>query len=322
MQVAALYLFYLIAKRFLGDPWALSATMILGFDTVFFIHGGALLIDMPSFLFSFLAIELYFRKRYGWSATSMGLAFLSREMSIFAFVTLAAYHLAANKSRLRAALKLGLRYTLLALLVFGSLLWLYDLSYRPPVATYVTDVLSQNVLVDANGIPVSTVTSTIQITSQDVIWNPIQHVLFIYRYHGPGGIVLAAPYAPYQYAWNWILPIDPFNSPTYYGVSVMISTPTGIQEYSPISYVAQANLALWYGIWPAIVGLIVAFKQKKEWATALFMGVGIASNYAPWLTLSLLTRRIGFNYYMIYTLPYIALALSSHGNCCPPNSEK
>ena len=77
MQIAALYIFYLIARRLLGNPWALGATMLLGLDMVFFIHGGTLLIDMPAFLFCFLAIELYFRKHYWLSASSMGLAFLS-----------------------------------------------------------------------------------------------------------------------------------------------------------------------------------------------------------------------------------------------------
>lgn len=322
MQIAALYLFYLIAKRFLGDRWALGATMLLGFDTVFFIHGGALLIDMPSFLFGFLAIELYFRKRYSWSAVSMGLTFLSREMSIFTFITLAAYHLAVNRKKFRVAMKLGLRYTLLALLVFGSLLWVYDLSYRPPTATYVTNVLSQNVLVDTNGVPISTVTTIVQVTSYDEIWNPIQHVLFIYHYHGPEGIVLETPYEPYDSAWNWILPTDPFNSPTYYGISVLESTANGVQEYSPILYVAQANLALWYGIWPAIAGVLVAFWRRKEWLTALFAGVGIASNFLPWLVISLLTRRIGFNYYMIYTLPYVALGLVFTWRMLPPRIGK
>ena len=66
------------------------------------------MLDMAGFLFSFLAIELYFRNHYGWSAASMGLAFLAREFSIFAFVTIAIYHLAINRKMLKGALKIGL----------------------------------------------------------------------------------------------------------------------------------------------------------------------------------------------------------------------
>ncbi|MGA3297145.1 MAG: hypothetical protein ABSD41_06810 [Candidatus Bathyarchaeia archaeon] len=68
-------------------------------------------------------------------------------------------------------------------------------------------------------------------------------------------------YAPYLYAWNWILPVDiapnlhvafdPFNSPSYYAVAVDISKGATVTHYIPIWYRAQANLALWYGIRPA-----------------------------------------------------------------------
>ena len=311
MQVIALYLFYLIGKRLLGHLWAFGATAILAFDPVFFIHGGALLIDMPSFLFGFLAIELYMRRRYGWSATSMGLAFLSREMSIFYFAALAIYHFFTNRQQLRPALKLGLLFTLIALLIFGSLLWFYDLAYKPPISTSVTDIVSQQVLIGGNGTAVSTALVTSQSISQQVIWNPIQHLLFIYNYHGPNGIVLNASYEPYQYAWNWILPVDPFNVPTYYRVDVTVTTGSITQDYAPIWYAAQPNLSLWYGFWPAIAGLVYAIARKKEEsATAVLILSGIILNFAPWVALSLLVRRIGFNYYMIWTLPFIALGLA------------
>jgi 4-amino-4-deoxy-L-arabinose transferase-like glycosyltransferase len=326
MEIAALYVFYLIARRLLGNPWALGATMLLGLDTVFFIHGGALLIDMPAFLFCFLAIELYFRKHYWLSASSMGLAFLAREMSIFYFLALAVYHIGANwnwKSlkAMKPAFKLGVRYMLLALIIFGITLWAYDLRYLPPRTTSVTNVVNARIILGAQGAPISTVYSTIHSTSKDVIWNPVQHVEFIYHYHGPEGMnFLNETYAPYLYAWNWILPVDvapnlqvkfdPFNSPLYYSVGVDVTRGTVQTHYIPIWYRAQANLALWWGIWPSIAGLAWAFKRKKERLTALFLTVGIVGNFTPWLTLSVLVRRIGFNYYMIYTLPFVALALA------------
>ncbi len=311
MQVLALYLFYLIAKRLLGDPWAMGATMLLAFDTVFFIHGGTLLIDMPAFLFGFLAIELYFRKRYSWSAASMGLAFLAREMSMFMFGALAIYHIAVNRRTLKPAFRTGLRYTLIALVVFGGLLWVYDIRYTPPTATSITNFVTRNVVIGPSGTAITTIVTTSQSTGAlNVIWNPVQHVLFIANYHGPHGLVINETYAPYQYAWNWILPVDPFNSPTYYRTDVTVTANGKPTHYTPIWYHAQANLALWYGIWPAIVGLALAFIRKKDWETALFIAGGIALNFTPWVVLSLAVRRIGFNYYMIYTLPFIALGLA------------
>jgi hypothetical protein len=274
------------------------------------------------FLFGFLAIELYFRKRYGWSAASMGLAFLSREMSIFLFLALAAYHLVANKSAIRPALKIGLRYALIALIVFGSLLWMYDFKYLPASATTVTNIAYNNVVLGPNGTAITTITSVIQSTSKQVIWNPVQHVLFIYNYHGPQGMVVNETYAPFEYAWNWILPThfgpngpftasidDLFNSPTYYRVDVDVSSGTGkATHYIPIWYDAQANLALWYMIWPGLAALALALKRRQELAATVFILVGILANFIPWLVLSVAVRRIGFNYYMIYTLPFVALA--------------
>jgi 4-amino-4-deoxy-L-arabinose transferase-like glycosyltransferase len=319
MQIGALYLFYLIAKRFLGDPWALGATMLLGLDTIFFIHGGALLIDMPSFLFGFLAIELYFRKRYGWSAASMGLALTAREMSIFLFATLGVYHIVTNRKTLKPAFKIGSRYLLLTLAVFGGLMFMYDLKYLPPKSVTVTNTMLENTVQNANGSAITTIVGTIQSVSEDLIWNPIAHVLFIAQYHGPQGLVLNQTYAPYQYAWNWILPNDPFNSPTYYRVDVDVATGGIFKHYSPVWYYSQANLPLWYGIWIAIAGLSYAIKTRKEMGTASFMLMGIVSNYLPWVAMSLLVRRIGFNYYMIYTLPFIALGLAFTWKLLPTN---
>jgi 4-amino-4-deoxy-L-arabinose transferase-like glycosyltransferase len=349
MEIAFLYVFYLLAKRFLGDPWALGATMLLGLDTLFFIHGGTLLIDMPMFLFGFLAVELYFRKHYVLSAVNMGLAFTAREMSIFLFAALGIYHLYVNRKSLKPGLKIGLRYALIALLVFGVLMEAYDLRYQPARAISVTNSVNANIVLNATGKPITTIYSTSASTSKDLILNPIDHVLFIYRYHGPGGIIINEPYAPYQYAWNWILPFDPvpqngtyqtpdpFSSPTYFRVDVAVSTGGVTNHYTPIWYHAQANLALWYAFWPALIGLVYALYSRKKTgqevivgkptreeslnehtgesetndvrATSLFILSGMLLNFAPWLALSILVRRIGFNYYMIYTLPFVALGV-------------
>jgi hypothetical protein len=356
MEIAFLFIFYLIAKRFFGDPWALGATMLLGLDTIFFIHGGTLLIDMPMFLFGFLAVELYFRKHYLLSAASMGLAFTAREMSIFLVAALGIYHLYVNRRSLKPGLKIGLKYMLIALIVFGALMQAYDWKYEPAQAVSVTNSVNANIVLNATGLPITTIFSTSASTSKDLITNPVQHVLFIFHYHGPGGIVIQEAYAPFQFAWNWILPFDPvpqngtyqspdpFSAPTYFRVDVAVTAGGVTKHYTPIWYHAQANLALWYAFWPALVGLVYGlFKRRTrrdivasagdlakdrtrvregppaenayqlaasdQRATSLFILSGLILNYAPWLALSILVRRIGFNYYMIYTLPFIALGV-------------
>jgi len=320
MQIAVLYLFYLIAKRFLGDPWALGATALLGLDTVFFIHGGALLLDMSGFLFGFLAFELYFRKRYGWSALSMGLALLSRVMCVFYFLTLAVYHLAANRRAIKSAVRIGLRYVTVSMLVFGILLWVYDVKWQAYEVVSATNVIRRNIILGPGGDPIATRTTTEQSISKEMIWNPVQHVFYMIRYHtSPALLLLKEPYRSYHSAWNWVLPIhispngtlmtDVLEAPTYFRIDVTVSSPKGVARYSPIWYRAAANPMLWYGIWLGIVGLFFAFRRKPDRLTPVLISTGLLSNFTPWLVMSVLVRKLGFNYPMLYTLPFVALAI-------------
>lgn len=312
MSIAALYLFYLIAKKFLGDPWGLGATMFLGLDSVFFIHGGILVLDATGFLFCFLAFELYLRGRRDWSAVAMGLAFLSRIMAIFYFATLITYHLYSNRRQLKHALKVSARYTLVALLVFGVLLSAYDQVYKPPTYTAIENYVFLNVLQDTNGNPITTVASTSQSISQGgIMTNAVDNVLYYMRYHGPGGIVINETYSPYQYAWNWVIPsFSPNDFATYYSVDVTVAGPEGAKHSIPIWYVEALNPAVVYGFWLTIIALGVALWRRRDRETVTMVIAGIVLNYSPWLIMSVLVRRIGFNYYMIWPLPFIVLGLA------------
>ncbi len=324
VSTVGLYLFYLVAKRLLGgNPWALGATILLGLDTVFFIHGGILLLDGPAFMLGLLTLELYFRKEYWWSAVSMGLAFFDREFTVFIFITLIAYHIAVNRGALKQTAKFLSRYTLAALLVLFVLLWAYDIHFQPAQATTIMSNINTNVVLGQSGQPVTTIIQTFVSTSSEIVWNPVQNFMFMLNYHGAQGIVLneTAVHA-YEHPLFWILPVDPFDSATYYSVAVTVTEGNAVNEYIPIWYRAQPNLPLWYGIWPAALGLALAFIRRKEWETALFMAVGIGSNYLPWLVLDMLVRRIGFNYYYIYTLPFIALGFVFAIKMLPTNRAK
>jgi len=311
ISTAGLYLFYLVAKRLLGgDPWALGATILLGLDTIFFIHGGVLLLDAPAFMLGFLTLELYFRKKYWWSAACMGLAFFDREFAVFIFITLIAYHIAVNRGALKQTVKFLSRYTLIALLVLFILLWAYDVHYQPPQSKMILSNVGANVVVGQNGQAITTIFQTVESTSSNVMWNPVQNIIFEWGYNGPHGIVLnETTTQPFEHPVDWILPVDPFNQPTYFRVDVSVTAGNVTNDYTPIWYHAQPNLPLWYGIWPAVAGLAVAFVRRKEWEAALFIAVGIGSNYLPWVALDMLVRRVGFNYYFIYTLPFVALGL-------------
>ena len=324
ISTVGLYFFYLVAKRILGgDPWALGATILLALDTVFFIHGGILLLDGPAFMLGFLTLELYFRKKYSWSAMSMGLAFFDREFTLFIFVTLVAYHIAVNRHTLKQATRFLSRYTLVSLLVLFILLWAYDAHFQPAQATTLVSNVNSDVILGQNGQPITTIIRTFESTSSNIMWNPAQNLMYEFNYHGPHGIVLnETTIHAYEHPVDWILPIDPFDQATYYRVDVVVTTGNVTNDYTPIWYQAQPNLPLWYGIWPAALGLAIAFIRRKEWESALFIAVGIGSNYLPLVVLDLLVRRIGFNYWMLYTLPFIALGLAFAIKMLPTNKAK
>jgi len=100
------------------------------------------------------------------------------------------------------------------------------------------------------------------------------------------------------------------NAPTYFRVDVDVSGPEGTTHYVPIWYQAMPNPFLWYGFWLGVVGLALCVWKRQELETVTFITSGFLLNYVPWSGISLMAKRIGFNYYMIYALPFAALAIA------------
>jgi 4-amino-4-deoxy-L-arabinose transferase-like glycosyltransferase len=339
MGIGSLYLLYLIAKRLIGDPWALGATMLLGFDSIWFIHSGTLLLEMPMFLFVLLGIELYLRHHPWLSAVSMGVAFFSREMAFFPFFALVCYHIYTHRKAIKPALKLTLKYGLLVFVICSLLTQSYDNAYHPYSATASVLYVGKNVVMN-NSTALTTITSTSASTTGIMMKTFVDNMVFMWAYHGPTGMNFPnEPYAPFKYPWNWILPFDPMpykanatevfpvilpdtvqnqkivwfppeplSAPTYYRVDVVVGSGNNTRHYTPIIYTAQANLALWYWFIPGLAVLVWAFRKGRDKAPAFFIGAGMLASYLPWLFIGLTVKRIGFNYYMIYALPFIALA--------------
>jgi len=222
---------------------------------------------------------------------------------------------------LKSALIIGVRYTLIALLVFVCLLGVYDAAFHPVIGTTYTTIYTTVYVWGGNGTArhvISTYISTSVSSSGQTITNPVQHISWLLNYHtsfAPGG----ASYAPYDYAYNWISPIDlngnhtliMFNTAYYYRLDVFVTSGGTTVDYTPIWYQEQGNLALWYGIWPAMGFLVYELIRKpQERPTALFMMTGILATYLPWVIYSLPGHLFQFNYYMIWSLPFIAMGLA------------
>jgi hypothetical protein len=332
-QVGALYFFFLIAKRFMGDRWGLAATMLLGFDTVWFIHGGLLLNDTTMFFFALGATELYFRKKYWQSATMMGLALLSREMVIFWALALVAYHFYANRASVKPALKVGLKYAIVAFAVFFIILSAYDLAAHPQTGTSVGVIQSQNVVLNGTT-PFTTVTSDFTSTSTQFIENALQHVEYVYDSFGPGAYATAGgAYRPYKDPLSWIEPFVVHNGTiqsafwvvdSYLTTNVTTSVNGVVASSYLIHYYSyQDNPAVWYGFIPCVAVCAYALYKRKETEAAFYMLSGAVANYAPWLALGIFdSTRMGFNFYGIYTLPFSAMGFTFFFKTLPPKYGK
>jgi dolichyl-phosphate-mannose--protein O-mannosyl transferase len=102
-----------------------------------------------------------------------------------------------------------------------------------------------------------------------------------------------------------------FNTAYYYRLDVFVTYNGTTTDYAPIWYQEQGNLALWYGIWPAMGFLIYGLIRKpQDRPTALFIMTGILATYLPWVVYNLIGNLFQFNYYMIWSLPFIAMGLA------------
>ena len=101
----SLPLLYLLVRKVGGDrPLAYVATVLLGLDTMFFVHSSAALIDVHMVFFSFMAFVAYFYRvrvwkldRFAVSGALMGVAGLTKETAVFLGLTLLTYHLLAGE---------------------------------------------------------------------------------------------------------------------------------------------------------------------------------------------------------------------------------
>lgn len=332
MCIASLYVFYLIAKRFMSKKYALIATAFLSFDVMFFVHGSIFILDMPAILFGLLGMERYFAKSYKWSAVAFAVSFLMKELGLFFLFATILYHVFTNihlhrqhkiktpegfkspngfkevskVSKYLNLKKLGVFFFIL-ILVAGGGLWVYDIVYKPATGTTVWQSVSNTVVVNETGIPVTTLTTINNVTSQSLITNPIAHIQFALNYFT--GLVPAIETAEkdLRQPWTWILPIgNIFNSPVYFGVV----TTTGTVSKSIIAWTSQISPFVEYMLVPLFIFSLYMIIRKKD---ALKQGIlsiaWILSSYMPWLILGLFIQRMTFNYYFIYTIPSLALGI-------------
>ncbi len=310
MSVLSLYVFYLIARRFLDGKYALLATAFLSFDVMYFVNGSIFILDLPAILFGLLGIELYFAKRYKWSAVAFGVAFLMKELALLLIGAVFIYHILTHLSLKKHLSKVNIQkfgsFFLVLLLVGGGGLWVYDVVYKPTTSTVLVQNINENIVVDANGATLTTITSTSNFTVSNYITNPVEHMLFAFGYFSGLAPTINTTEANYRPPWSWILPIgDVFNSPHYFSVAV---TSDNVSKVT-VDYVSQVTPTVAYMLVPILAVALWSLLKKSNVKVALFYISWITATYLPWFLFGLFVQRMTFNYYFIYTIPALALGI-------------
>ena len=311
--IVALYAFYLIAKRFMPEKYALFAATILLFDIMFFVHGSVFVLDMPSICFGLVGIYLYLTKKHKWSALSLGISILMYATGALFALAVLIYHITTHLNLKKYSSKLNWKkfasFLIILTLTVGGGLWLYDVVYHPSSATTVYQSVGVNKIIDQNGNMVTTQTSTQNITESTLITNPIQNILFEWRYMTGLSLALNTSATQYRPPWSWILPIgNSLNPPHYFTVSVS----SGGKSITPIDWVSQITPFVEYMLIPiAIIALVMIVRKKDKSNTGLFLLSWMLATYVPWVILGIrgYPNWTNFNYYMLDTIPMCALGI-------------
>ena len=309
-SVASLFVFYLIARRFMSERHALLATAFLSFDVLFFVNGSIFILDVPAILFGLLGIELYLAKKYKWCGAAFGVSFLMKELGLFFLGVVIVYHVFTHLNVKKQFNRLSIRkfgsFFLILLLVGGGGLWIYDVAYKPPMSTTLIQNINQNIVVDPNGTTLTTITTTSNSTVSEYITNPVQHMLFSWGYFSGLAPAINTTEADFRPPWTWILPIgDIFNSPHYFSVAVTVGEVTT----TTVDYISQITPTVAYMLLPILAVALWNLAKKKETKLSLFFTAWIATTYLPWLIFGIFVQRMTFNYYFIYTIPALALGI-------------
>jgi len=261
---------------------------------------------------------LYFAKKYKWAALDFGVSFLMKELGLLFLGAVLIYHILTHRAVKKYFNKLDLRkfvsFLLVLLLVAGGGLWVYDLAYKPTISTVLVQNVNQNIVVDANGTTLTTMTTTINSTIERYITNPVEHMMFAWGYFSGLAPAINTTEANFRPPWAWILPIgDIFNSPHYFSVAVT----SGNVSKTITDYVSQVTPMVAYMLVPILAVALWNLAKKKDTQLSLFYIAWITATFLPWLLFGIFVQRMTFNYYFIYTIPALALGIPYFWNSLP-----
>lgn len=298
--VASIYVFYLIALKFLSREKALLASCFLGFETLFFIHTSLLLLEGPPLFFALVGFLAYLKGRYFVSGLAMGLSVLSKEWGVYFVFALILYHLFVMPkhdllNQLRNNAVKTILFFAIMIAAFALPMWVYDLIYKPYA------------------------------TGFGALTNPLLN--FEYYYHYQSLLTGCGSTTAWNcYPWNWIIPFN-INPSGYYVVTTTITTtlPNGVQRVvttHPIDWLGIGNLAIWYAIWPIAAMILYRTVTRKLTKVDGLIATWIAATYLPWYYVSLVLHRVEYSFYFLNVDPALALGIPVLISSIVPDSNR
>jgi predicted membrane-bound dolichyl-phosphate-mannose-protein mannosyltransferase len=266
---------------------AYYASLLLAFDTLFFVHSSIAVIDVHGIFFALLSFLFYFSKLHLWkfdrlilAGISLALAGLSKETSIFFLFFLLSYHLLFGGGAFRSRLLDSIKISVIVAVVFSIGLQIFDTLMAPSVGTF------------------------------------LSHLRFIITYGssltGPGWIdsLLKTPITPF----DWLL----FYSPVgYYITNVTVTAGESVIKYVGIGYYGITNkLETWLTfLWaPYVIYLLVKQRRNKieqettsaDFRLANFSLFWLIWTYFPYVLLYLF-GRVTYPFYLLPAVPAMAI---------------
>lgn len=277
LGVGAILLVYRAADRVAGRPGpALLAAALLAFDNLAFVHGRIFTLEVFQLAFMLLGLDWYVRRRYALAGAGIALAALCKISGALVLPALALYECLVLL-RLEPATRAAWRPALRRIGVTGLS---FALCFLVLLAMF------------------------------DRAWvgygQPFEHLQRITGY----GVALRAPRGPsgiQSYPWQWL-----WNDVqiSYFRVDRQIKVGEREIESRPLIWFRGAMNPYVLALLPPGLGFVAWswWRRRPEARLGALALAWFAANYLPFLGVAIASHRIMYLYYVLPSVPAIALA--------------
>lgn len=310
-----LYFLFRVVRQHVTKNNAILICIIVSFDTLIFVHSSLMLRDIPVLAMGFLALYLFFKKKYYFMGLILGCGALIKETMFFFLVFIALYYVIINYRDLIMRLqshKFSKTFVLFLLILASSFLvplTIYDNTIDVyEYEKYDTMGIMNQYYYYSIGENIS------EYQPIGTIKDPFTHLnMFLFKGYFSNNMVgndnndffnSFIPFKQQQEIFDaTTLKFDFTNvdDDILYVSKVYETYWGGINASNPIWFIG------FYGTLVFIAFGIIWKRNNSSNNNIIFLSVGIFTMFVPYLVISLL--RDTFTYYFIYTVPIISLGM-------------